>query len=86
MAVRADDAYKLQLHITLIEEYADADYKIDPIKSEIILVNIRSKNELAHLKENSPVTLNGRQIPSKEEIVHLGVKRNCKSAHPTKED
>ena len=87
MAVLAEDPYELQLLISIIEEYANAEhYTIHPVKSEILPFNVRSEGERAHLTENTSITINGRQIPIKEEMVHLGVKRNLKSAHPTIDD
>ena len=84
MIALAKSPEELQSIINMIEEYAnDEHYKIHPIKSEIIPFNMRNKEDVENLKSGNPFSLNNKPLPIKQEMVHLGIKRDINSSKLT---
>ena len=86
MVALASNSQDLQTLISLIEYYANSEnYKIHPVKSEIVPFNIKNR-DLNNTIENNPFSLNDSKIPIKSETTQLGIKRNHSSPSPTIED
>ena len=87
MLALASNPADLQGIISLIEYYANAEhYRIHPTKSMIIPFNSKESLHHSYLTENLSVDLNGEVIPAKTELIHLGIKRDQRSATPTVEE
>ena len=87
MLALASDPADLQGIISLIEYYANAEhYRIHLTKSIIIPFNSKESLHHSYLTENLAVELNGEVIPAKTELIHLGIKRDQRSAIPTVEE
>ena len=87
MIIMATTPFQLQALITLATMFAnDEHHVIHPKKTVIVPYHVKSSSQLNFLKEESPWTTNNVAIPVKDEMVHLGIKRNISQPNVTVDD